>query len=112
MRLAGVVGAIVGIGLFAPQVMAAASGSFSLKPREAKEVWIGAAARELRICNDVASGGPIGITLDGHGPLVLRPGQCTYEMGDRILAANQGDNPAMGTWRATFAPSAALDVRR
>jgi hypothetical protein len=112
MRLAGVVGAVVGIGLLAPQAMAAASGNFSLKPKEAKEIWIGATARELRICNDIASGGPIGITLGGHSPLVLGPGQCTYEMGDRILATNQGDNPAMGTWRATFAPSAALDVRR
>jgi len=35
MRLAGVVAAVVGIGLIAPQVMAAASGNFSLKPREA-----------------------------------------------------------------------------
>jgi hypothetical protein len=115
MRLAGVVGAVVGIGLFATQVMAAASGDFSLKPREAKEIYIGATARELRICNDVASGSPIGITLGGHSPVVLPPGECTYEMGemgDRILATNQGDNSAIGTWRATFAPSAALDMRR
>jgi hypothetical protein len=42
----------------------------------------------------------------------LGPGQCTYEMGDGIVATNQGDNPAMGTWRVTFAPSAALYVRR
>ena len=47
MWLAGIVGAVVGIGLFAPQAMAAASGNFSLKPREAKEIWIGATAREL-----------------------------------------------------------------
>ena len=112
MRLAGVVGAIVGIGLFTPQAMAAGSGNFSLKPREAKEIWIGATALELRICNDIASGGAIGITLGGHSPLVLGPGQCTYETGDRILATNQGDSPAVGTWRAMFAPSAALDVRR
>ena len=112
MRLAGVVGAVVGIGLFAPQAMAEASGNFSLKPGEAKEIWIGGTARELRICNEIASGGPIEITLGGHTPFELGPGQCTYEMGDRILAANQGDSPAMGTWRATFAPSAALDVRR
>ena len=115
MRLTGVVGAVVGIGLFAPQVMAAASGNFSLKPREAKEIWIGSTARELRICNDIASRAPIGITLGGHSPVVLPPGECTYEMGemgDRILATNQGDDPARGTWRATFAPSAALDVRR
>jgi hypothetical protein len=112
MRLVGFVGAVGGIGLLAPQAMAAASGNFSLKPKEAKEIWIGATARELRICNDIASGGPIGITLGGHSPLELGPGQCTYEMSDRILATNQGDNPAMGTWRATFAPSAALDVRR
>jgi hypothetical protein len=112
MRLAGVVGAVVGFALFAHQAIAAGSGNFSLKPREAKEIWIGATARELRICNDIASGGAIGIILDGHSPLVLRPGQCAYEMGDRILATNQGEDPAMGTWRATFAPSAALDVRR
>jgi hypothetical protein len=112
VRLTGLAGAVVAIGLFANQALAADSGNFSLKPGETKEIWIGATARELRICNDIASGGPIGITLGGHSSLVLGPGQCAYEMGDRILATNQGDNPAMGTWRATFAPSAALDVRR
>ena len=112
MRLAGAIGAVMSISVSLPQALAADNGSFFLRSKEAQLIVIGTTARELRICNDVASGGPIGITLDGHSPLVLRPGQCTYEMGDRILAANQGDSPAMGTWRATFAPSAALDVRR
>ena len=104
-HLASVIGAVIGVGLYAPQAMAADNGDFSLKPGEAKQIVIGAPARELRICNNSASGGPIGITLGDHTPLVLQPGMCADDMGDRILATNQGSAPAMGTWRTNYAPS-------
>ena len=104
-RLAGVIGAAIGVGLLAPQALAAEGGNFSLKPGEAKQIVIAATARELRICNDVASGGRMSVVLGSHTPLMLGPGTCADDMGDRILATNQGDSPATGTWRAIYAPS-------
>jgi hypothetical protein len=104
MRLAGIIGTVVGIGLFVPQALAADNGNFSLKSRETQLIVVGTTARELRICNDVASGGPIGITLGSSGPLVLRPGNCADDMADRILATNQSSATAMGTWRTYYAP--------
>ena len=104
MRLSGVVGAVVGIGLFAPQALAADNGSFFLKPKETRLIVVGTTARELRICNDVASGGAIGFTLGSRGPLVLQPGNCADDIADRILATNQGSATAMGTWRTYYAP--------
>ena len=104
MRLAGVVGAVVGIGLFAPQALPADNGSFFLKPKETRLIVVGTTARELRICNDVASGGAIGLARGSRGPLVLQPGNCADDMGDRILATNRGSATAMGTWRTYYAP--------
>ena len=104
MRLAGVVGAVVGIGLFAPQALAADNGSFFLKPKETRLIVVGTTARELRICNDVASGGAIGLARGSRGPLVLQPGNCADDMADRVLATNQGSATAMGTWRTYYAP--------
>jgi hypothetical protein len=76
MRLAGAIGAVISIGLSGPQALAADNGTFSLKSKEAQLIVVGTTARELRICNDVASGGPIGTTLGSRGPLVLQPGNC------------------------------------
>jgi hypothetical protein len=104
MRLAGAIGAVMGIGLSGPQALAADNGSFFLRSKDAQLIVIGTTARELRICNDVASGGPIGIALGSRGPLVLQPGNCADDMGDRILATNQGSATAMGTWRTYYAP--------
>jgi len=104
MRLAGVVGVVVGIGLFAPQALAVDNGSFFLKSKEARLIVVGTTARELRICNDVASGGAIGFTLGSPGLLVLQPGNCADDMADRILATNQSSATAMGTWRTYYAP--------
>jgi hypothetical protein len=104
MRLASAIGAVIGIGLSGPQALAADNGSFFLKSKEAQLIVVGTTARELRICSDVASGSPIGITLGSRGPLVLQPGTCADAMGDRILATNQGSATAMGTWRTYYEP--------
>ena len=104
MRLAGAIGAVISISLSGPQALAADNGSFFLRSKEAQLIVIGTTARELRICNDVASGGPIGIALGSRGPLVLQPGNCADDMADRILATNQGSAEAMGTWRTYYAP--------
>jgi hypothetical protein len=49
MRLAGAIGAVIGISLSGPQALAADNGSFFLKSKEAQLIVIGTTARELRI---------------------------------------------------------------
>ena len=104
MRLAGVLGAAVGVALFATDTMALQNGAFLLKPQETKQIVVETTARELRICNDISSGGAIGVILGLHNPLMLQPGSCADDMGDRILATNQGDSAATGTWRTSYIP--------
>ena len=104
MRLVGAIGVVVGLGLSGPLALAADNGNFSLKSKEAQLIVVGTTARELRICNDVASGGAIGFTLGSRGPLVLQPGNCADDLAERILATNQGSAEAMGTWRTYYAP--------
>jgi hypothetical protein len=71
MRLVSAIGAVIGISLFGPPALAADNGSFFLKSKETQLIVVGTTARELRICNDVASGGPIGIALGSRGPLCV-----------------------------------------
>jgi hypothetical protein len=104
MRLVGAIAVVAGLGLSGPLALAADNGNFSLKSKEAQLIVVGTTARELRICNNVASGGPIGISLGSRGPLVLQPGTCADDMADRILATNQGSATALGTWRTYYAP--------
>ena len=104
MRLVDAIGVVVGLALSGPLALAADNGNFSLKSKEVQLIVVGTTARELRICNDIASGDPIGITLGSRGPLVLQPGTCADDMADRLLATNQGSATAMGTWRTYYAP--------
>jgi hypothetical protein len=69
----------VGSSLLAEWAIAADYGSFHVGPAEIKEIAIGPAARELRVCNDFESGGTLAITLGGHEPHVLPPGLCAIQ---------------------------------
>ena len=104
-RLAGVLGVAFGVGLFATDTMALQNGTFSLKPQETKQIVVETTARELRICNSNSSGSAIGVILGLHNPIMLQPGSCADDMGDRILATNQGDSAATGTWRTSYIPN-------
>src|SRR6516225_9679736 len=58
-RWTAAIGTMIGLGLLAAPAMAADSGRVSLQPGEAKQIYIGSTARELRICNDSTSGGEL-----------------------------------------------------
>jgi hypothetical protein len=104
-RLTAAIGTMIGLGLLAAPAMAADSGRVSLQPGEAKQIYIGSTARELRICNDSTSGGELAITLGSREPFSLVPGRCAYDSGDRIVASNRGDSPALATWVTDYGPS-------
>jgi hypothetical protein len=103
-RSIGIAAALVAIGGAAlPALAATRYGSFTLRPGETQQISIGAAAQELRVCNDATSAGRISVTVGTNEPRLLRPGLCyDYDIGDRIVATNQGDGPAFGTYGLSY----------
>jgi hypothetical protein len=71
-----------GMCLAAPPALAMNHGTFSLRPGESRQFTIGSTYFSLRVCNDIASAGPIAITVGGHEPRTLAPGLCTEQSGD------------------------------
>jgi hypothetical protein len=66
--------ALIGAGLINGQAAAAKFGSVTLKAGEAQTVDIGATGRDMRVCNDFFSFGPIVLTIGGNVPHDLSPG--------------------------------------
>src|SRR5262249_118500 len=66
-------------------------GRFPLQPRETQMIRIDPSAVQLRVCNDATSKGLIAVTVGGNDTRLLRPGLCAEDIGDRILASNEGD---------------------
>jgi hypothetical protein len=92
--------AIVSVGtcLTAPPAVAINHGSFLLRPGESQQFTIGSTYFSLRLCNDIASAGPIEITIGGHEPRTLAPGLCAEQSGDLVGVRNQSSGMAMGVF--------------
>jgi hypothetical protein len=88
----------IGTYLAAPPALAINHGSFSLRPGESRQFTIGSTYFSLRVCNDVASAGPIAITVGAHESRTLAPGLCTEQSGDLIGVRNLSDGIAMGVF--------------
>ena len=79
-------GAIVllGAGLFSAQAAGANFGTVTLKAGETHTVGIGSTGRDMRVCNDLSSSGPVLVTIGNNVPHDLSPGLCVEDMGDRM----------------------------
>jgi hypothetical protein len=77
------------------------SAAFTLAPGEIRWVHIGSSYRDIRICNDVASKGDLTAIVGEHQPLVLVPGRCKWEHGDRMLLRNDSNAPVNGLYQVT-----------
>jgi hypothetical protein len=98
----GVAVALLTLGVTALPAFASQWGSFTLQPRETQMIRIDPSAVQLRVCNDATSKGRMAVTVGGNDTRLLRPGLCTEDIGDRILASNQGDGPAFGTYGPSY----------
>jgi hypothetical protein len=98
----GIAVALLALGITALPAFASQWGTFTLQPRETQMIRIDASAVELRVCNDTTSKGRIAVTVGGNDTRLLRPGFCAEDIGDRILASNQGDGPAFGTYGLSY----------
>jgi hypothetical protein len=83
----------------------ATSGTATLAPGEAQQIWIGPAARLLTVCNDTASKGTVTVTIDSRRSEVLPPGICTEDSGSSIDLANDRSGPALIVYRSQVEPT-------
>ena len=95
-RSMSVVLVLMGPCLLAEWATAADYGRFRVGPAERKEIVIGPAARELRVCNDFESGGTFVIVLGGHEPHVLEGATAVAAGQDGDLEVGHGKG-AVGT---------------
>jgi hypothetical protein len=77
--------ALIGAGLISGSAAGANFGTVTLKAGEMRAVDIGATSRNLRVCNDLASSGPVLVTIGDNGSRDLSPGVCAENIGDRMI---------------------------
>jgi hypothetical protein len=82
----------------APAALAIDHGSFSRRPGESRQFTIGSAYFSLRVCNDIASAGIIGVRLGARDERRLAPGLCIEQSGDRLDIRNLADGISTGVF--------------
>ena len=87
-------------GLAAGPASAAYFGSLSLRPGQTQLINVGAVTRNVRVCNDFDSAGAASVTIAGNPTHHLGPGQCTEDVGDRVVVQSQAGGPIRVDWRA------------
>ena len=85
---------LIGAGLISSQAVAANFGSVTLKAGETQTVDIGATGRDMRVCNDFFSSGPIVVTIGGNVPHDLSPGLCAEDIGGRMMIQSHASGVA------------------
>jgi hypothetical protein len=90
--------AAIGTCLAALPALATDHGSFSLRPGESRQITVGSTYFSLRVCNDIASAGPIAVTVGAHESRTLAPGLCTEQSGDFVGLRNLSGGIAMGVF--------------
>ena len=81
-------------------------GGFTLAPHEMRSIQIRSANRGngIRLCNNSGSAGPLDATIGDRNPIVLQPGECTRDYGDRIALSNASAGTVSGNFRALSEP--------
>jgi hypothetical protein len=92
--------ALIGAALISGQAVGANFGTLTLTAGERQTVDIGAAGRNMRVCNDFFSSGPIVVTIGGNLPHDLSPGVCAEDIGDRLTVQSNASSPATVEFRS------------
>jgi hypothetical protein len=91
---------LTGSCLISGQAFGVSSGALTLTGGETKTVDIGPTARNMRVCNDFFSAGPIVVTIDSNLARDLPPGVCAEDIGDRLTIQSRASGPAIVAFRA------------
>jgi hypothetical protein len=86
--------ALIGAALISGQAVGANYGTLILQASETQTVAIGATGRNMRVCNDFFSSGPVAATIGGNLPRDLSPGVCAEDIGDRVTVQSHADGLA------------------
>ena len=81
--------ALLGAASTGGPAVAANFGTVTLIAGQTQTIDIGPTARNMRVCNDRSSAGPVLVTIGGNAPHDLSPGLCAEDMGDRLLIHSQ-----------------------
>ena len=73
-------------------------GNVSLTSWQARNVSIGPKYRNIRVCNDGASNGPVIATIRTGWSRTLSPGACLKDRGNSFLVENQGGSSVRVTY--------------
>ena len=92
--------ALIGAALISGQAFGANFGTLNLKAGEMQTVDIGATGRNMRVCNDFFSSGPIVVTIGGNLPHHLSPGICAEDIGNRLTVQSNASSPATVEFRS------------
>jgi hypothetical protein len=90
----------IGAALISGQAIGADFGTLTLKAGETQTVDIGATGRDMRVCNDFFSSGPIIVTIGGNAPHDLSPGLCAEDAGDRMTIQSHAGGLATVEFRS------------
>jgi zinc transporter ZupT len=91
--------ALIGAALISGQAVGANFGTLTLKASEIQTVDIGATGRNMRVCNDFFSSGPVVVTIGGNLPHDLSPGVCAEDIGDRLTVQSHASGLATVEFR-------------
>src|ERR1700690_2413768 len=80
-------------------------GTVALKQGETRQISIGPTFRDMRVCNDLKSTGPVVIKVGSSWERTLRVGQCAEDRGNMIYFRNLASGIARITYRALSEPS-------
>jgi hypothetical protein len=97
-RMTGLMAVLFATGGPAAEAAAADFGNVSLNPGETQRISTGS-GRGLHVCNNFESAGTIDVVISSHAPQKLPPGLCLDDIGDVIVATNQGGGPATLTYK-------------
>jgi hypothetical protein len=102
LRVGVVSCALAAAGFLQASAHAGQFGSFHLKPGDVADIQAGPPYLNLRVCNDVASSGSIGVAIGDAEPRTIGPGECTDSPGDKIRIQNRAAGEVAGIYQPFF----------
>jgi hypothetical protein len=95
LRLSRCLSALVAASFFASSAFGQAFGTVTLAPGQARQISIGPAYHNIRICNDMTSGGSVIATMREGSPRILLPGECLLGRENLFYLENRSGSPAL-----------------
>ena len=88
--------------LFAGPALGQTFGSVTLSPGQSRQISIGPGYRNIRICNDVTSGGSVVGAVRTGWSRTLSPGECMQDYGNTFYLQNRSSSPALVEYRSAL----------